>query len=159
MIWLTNLSPSFDVEKRRRWYAACLGTAGATSFLGAFFISEGRGLFQSEEKIWLLCLTLFGFWVLVFLLKYIAGYAIWSRPYTTRKRAIALSLAAMLAVYVGVFGCATLFALFQGRQVSLKSLATTFYTLNKALLGLPYLAAFIVGWCFARPAPDVRDQF
>jgi len=156
---LTKPAPEFDAEKRRRWYGAWFGIAGATSFIGAALLTEGHALFQSDEKAWVSLLVIFGFWLIVALIKYVAGYAIWSKPYASRKRAIALSLTAMLAVYLGFFGCGILFALFQGIPVTLKSLVKSFYELNRGLFGLPYIAAAIVGWCFARPAPDARDQF
>lgn len=127
--------------------------------MGAFLIREAPGLLKSEEPDWLSLLVLIGFWIIISIIKYAAGYAFWVKPYASRKRAIALNLTAMLAIYLGLFGCGTLFALTQDYQVSLKSLAMTFYTLNKELFGLPYIAAAIVGWCFARPAPDPRDQF
>lgn len=156
---MTKPAADFDVEKRRRCYAACLGAAGATSVVAIFLITED--LSQLNEPLWVTSLILFAFWFFFFIFKFVAGYAIWYQPFSTRRRAVVLSLIATLVVYIALTGAALLFVSVRGieTQVHISDAVKSFVALHKALYGLPYIAAAIVGWIFARPAPDVREQF
>jgi len=156
---LTKPIPDFDIEKRRRWYAICFGASGASSVLGVLLITEDLG--QLNESFWDVSLILFAFWLFFFIFKFVAGYAIWYRPYSTRRRAIAFSVLAALSVYIALTGATVLFLAMKdlGSDVGLFFLLKSFVTVNQSLYGAPYIAAAIVGWTFARPMPDVREQF
>ena len=134
-----------------------MGAAGASSIIAILFLRNDA---LTPDGQWLVTsIVILGFWVCIFLLKYAAGYALWYQPYKTRTRAVSLSVAAVLAVYIGGIGCIVLLSLFEGRTYTLETIALGFYEFSKYIFGLPYLAAAIVGWCFARPAPDLREHF
>lgn len=122
------------------------------------------GLFKEPIQVpdgqWLLTiLVLFAVWLCIFLLKYAAGYALWYSPYTSRRRAITLSVIAILSVYLGLLGCGVLFYLFQGQRTTIRSIVSGFYEFSKAIYCIPYIAAALVGWRFAKIAPDIRQNF
>ena len=93
------------------------------------------------------------------MLKYAAAYALWYKPYNSRKRAIFLSMAALFSVYFLVIGAIAMFA----RNPRLASTIEYFFQglwgLHEATYGAPYLIAIVIGWFFARKAPDARDSF
>lgn len=161
MIWLTNLSPDFDVERRRRWYAASIGAAGSSTLIAMILIRlRMDGLITgSDDPVWEIALVFLGMGFFFFVLKYVAAYALWYRPYASRVRAIVLSLSAMLAVYLGLFAGVMLFSAFRGSQINFGEVFKRLWEFHLMIYGLPYLSAAFVGWCFARSLPDVREQF
>ncbi|MEP4052769.1 MAG: hypothetical protein ABJN22_11040 [Litorimonas sp.] len=158
---MTNLSPDFDVERRRRWYAVCLGAICALTFMLATFLTSLSKLRQIEN----LNLTIeyfgiiFGVWVFFFLLKFVAGYAVWYSPYNSIRRAITLSVLAIFTVYVVIFGAEFVFSLISQPRKPFAGFIREFIEFQISIYGLPYIAAAFVGWCFARSLPDVREQF
>jgi len=158
---LTDPIPDFDADIRRRLYAASLGGAGETVLiivmLIRIFIEEE--IVPTNEAWWEDSAVIFGLWLFFFILKYVAAYALWYRPYANTWRAIALSFCAILAVYVSLFGAALMFGAFQGAAFNFTRSMTSFWEFHVAIFGLPYLAAVLVGWGFARPAPLARDRF
>jgi len=158
---LTNPVPDFDAETRRRWYAVSLGSAGATALIGILVISVIReGVMKgSEDPAWQIAIAIFGSWLVFFLFKFIAAYALWYKPYATRRRAVLLSLGAILIVYLCLAGAGLLFGAMRGLPVELVRTIRSFWEFQKITYGLPYIAAALVGWTFARPAPDARDSF
>ena len=112
---------------------------------------DGQWLFGS--------LALLAVWFCIFILKYAAGYALWFNPYISRRRAIIVSVIAILAVYSGLMGCGILFLLFEGHQIDFKTILSGFYEFSKYIYGVPYIVAALVGWRFAHRAPDIRDSF
>ena len=101
-------------------------------------------------------------WFIFFIIKSIAGYVLWSRPYTSRIKGSILSIIAIFLVYVGLYSANNIYLLFSGimrAQGNLKWVYQAFFEFHKTTLGIPYIAAAIVGWFFARPAPDVSEHF
>ena len=158
---MTDIASDFDAEKRRRWYAASLGVVGATTLIGLFSIKMYlEGIMKSSgDSFWEIALSLFGFWVFFFVLKYVAAYALWYKPYASRKRAIGLSLCATLAVYLALTGGGVLFTALNGTSFDFIGIVKMFWKFHLMIYALPYFAAAIVGWSFARSAPDVRESF
>lgn len=158
---MSNPAPDFDVEKWRRWYAASLGVAGASALIVVMliqiFIQEE--IRPTDEPWWEIFAIIFGVWFLFFVLKYVAAYALWYRPYASRRRAIALSLCAILGVYLSMFGGGILFGAFRGMTFNFLRSAKGFWEFHVMIYGFPYLAAMLVGWRFARPTPDIRKAF
>lgn len=165
MVWLINPTLDFDAEKRRRWYAASIGVAGATTIISVLLIQlQIQGVFKGSsdpdpDPLWQVAIVIFGFWVFFFVLKYAAAYAFWYRPYASRKRAISLSLCATLAVYLILTGGGVLFSTYNGSPFDLTRAIMSFWDLHKFVFGMPYIAAALVGWRFARPPPDARESF
>ena len=158
---MTDPIPDFDAEKRRRIYAAVLGAAGASTLAAVIFIKFAMSgeIQRGEEPLWELALVIFGFWLFFFVLKFVAAYALWFRPYTSRKRAVLLSVCAVLVVYLCLFGAALFFTTLNARSFDFTGSIRAFLSMHIFIYGLPYFAAAIVGWCFARPVPDVRQNF
>lgn len=162
MVWLTNTAPEFDREKRRRWYAALMGAIGAAVFIASSLLSvwsSGAGSPFSGQPLWGSLIVLFGFWFFFFLLKYAAAYALWYKPYASRKRAICLSVLAFLIVYFLISGAVTLSSMFADPRRAPKVFFETLWEWHRFTYGIPYLAAVVIGWRFARPVPDARDSF
>ena len=157
MVWLTNPVPDFDAEKRRRWYAFFLSAISSASLVIAFLIREGVGL--PNQPIWEIGLAIFAIWFFFFILKYAAAYAIWYTPYASRLRAISFSLLAVLAVYSCLMWAVVLVMYLKEPSFQFADAVKGFWRFHVTIYGLPYLAGAIVGWLFARPAPDVREQF
>jgi len=158
MTSLIRPTPTFDAEKRRRWYAACLGAASATAMTSILLITAGQPT-QADEALWVTALSIFMVWLFLFIFKFVAAYVIWYRPYNRRLRAIILSVIATLGVYGAFISAGIGYLLIVGEPIDFGEIASLFYEFNKDIYGIPYVAAAIVGWCFARPAPDVRDSF
>lgn len=158
---MINPVPDFDAEKRRRWYAASIGAVGSSTLIAILSFSLFRQGFLENPPgpIWELALVVFGFWLLFFVAKYVAAYALWYRPYASRIRAIGLSLCATFVVYLALIGGALLFTVLKGNNFDFAGAFRTFWQLHLMTYGLPYFAAVPLGWCFARPAPDVRESF
>lgn len=158
---MTNPEPDFDAEKRRRRYAACLGGAGASVLTAVFSITmylEGV-MNASGDAVWQIALGIFGIWLFFFVLKYVAAYALWFRPYASHLRAMCLSLSAIFLVYLAMTGTGILITAYQGRSFNFAEAIRVFWEFHLMIYGLPYLAALFVGWAFARPVPDVRESF
>lgn len=158
---MTDPIPDFDAEKRRRWYAAVFGAVGASTFVGILYIRFLRlgVLTGPEEPVWEVVLSIFSVWLLLFALKYVAAYALWYRPYASRIRAILLSVCAIGAVYLCLFGGGILFTTLNGSTFNLAQSFQRLWEIHVFVYGLPYLSAALVGWFFARPAPDARESF
>ena len=163
MIWLIEPVPDFDAEKRRRWYALSFGAAGASALMAAFFLKFWRdGLFKNtgnQDQTWEMAIVFFGTWLLFFALKYVSAYALWYRPYASRRRTIVLSLCATLAVYLSMFGGGVFFTSFRGASFNFLNIFRGFWEFHVITLGLPYFAGALVSWLFARPEPHARDLF
>lgn len=158
---MTDPEADFDAEKRRRRYAACLAAAGASVITTIFAVQmylEGV-MDASGDAIWQISIGIFGIWLFFFVVKYIAAYALWFRPYANHFRAISLSLLAIFLVYLAMIGAGVFVTAFQGRSFDFAEAFKVFWEFHVMTYGLPYMAAFLVGWGFARPAPDMRDSF
>ena len=158
---MTDPTSEFDAEKRRRWYAAVLGAAGASTVVGMLCIRLMRlgDLKGSEEPVWEVALSLFCVWLFFFVLKYVAAYALWYRPYASRIRAIILSICATGAVYLCLFAGGILFTTLNGSNFDIAQTLRRLWEVHVFVYGLPYFSAALVGWFFARPPPDVRESF
>lgn len=158
---MTNSTPDFDAEKRRRWYAASIGAAGASALIAAliFRVLVEEKVDATADPWWNVVAIIFGIWLLFFVLKYVAAYALWFRPYSSRRRAVILSLCAVMAVYVALFGSGVLFGALKGMTFNFARSIKNFWEFHVTIYGLPYLAAALVGCRFARPAPDARESF
>ena len=66
---------------------------------------------------------------------------------------------ALFLLLLSIYGVVFLHELFQYGFISPIYMWTEFVSLHIFTLGIPYIAAAIVGWCFARPAPDIRESF
>lgn len=161
MIWLTNPSPDFDVEKRRRLYALVMGITGASAIIAIMLIATYlEGVFaSSEDPLWQVAAIIFGLWFFVAVLLYVAAYAIWYKPYASRLRAITLSLCATLAVYCVLIAGGIFFSVMRGIGFEFQRALTGFLTFHQITYGAPYFTAALTGWFFARNAPDAREQF
>lgn len=150
---MTKPVPDFDVEKRRRWYAAWLGCASSITIIIILLIQEP--LSGDDEDIWMVL----GVWLFLAVFIGISAYALWFKPYNGRIRAIALS---MIAVFLGLLSA---IGVTNFMESWIYGFGNPFNILRDVieiswdLLGAPYLVAIIVGWIFARSAPDVREHF
>ena len=113
----------------------------------------------SSALDWTVFGILIGVFLVFFLFKYVAAYALWYRPYTSVRRAVLLSLCAIFVVYACLAGADLIFTGFRGRTLELKRVILGFWDFNIMTYGLPYLAAACVGWRFAHPAPDAGEHF
>jgi len=157
MIWLTNPVPDFDAGKRRWLYALSLGVVSATS--NAVIITQ-RADTSLAEEIWYAA-VLGGVY---FILNLLIGYALWSRPYSTRLRSVFVSLLTAAMAYIVLYAVILLIqtvALLEfGIAWSyLKSSFQTIISFQIETWGIPYIAAAFVGWRFAKPAPDISETF
>lgn len=114
---------------------------------------------ESGDSVWEIAIAFFGIALFFFVLKYVAAYALWYRPYASRGRAILISLCAIFAVYLCIFSGFGLFAAFKGARFDIAEALQRFWEFQGLIYGAPYLAAIAVGWFFAKPKPDVRQQF
>jgi len=149
---LTEPTPDFDAEKRRRWYAVSLGAAGSTSLLGMLVLREGL---PPEDVV----IVLSGFWILFFIFKSIAAYALWFRPYSAKVRGLLLSCLAIFLTYAAMFSVILFYDAVSGLGMGLRDSIETFFEFHELIIGVPYIAGAVIGWLYARPAPDVRESF
>ena len=148
---MTRAVPDFDVEKRRRWYAAVMGTVSALLIMIITFIKEltGSGGFWGILFLWVLltvCISL-------------AAYMLWYKPYSNRFRAIVVST---LAVILGFFLVFVILALSDGYELKYGIpvyLFSHFLAINVGFFGVQFIAPVIIGWLFARKPSDERDSF
>ncbi|MEP3656028.1 MAG: hypothetical protein ABJO36_14125 [Litorimonas sp.] len=148
---MTNLSPDFDAEKRRRWYAIAMGLTNSTITMTILFLQYG---FDVDMTF----LVYFSFWALIAVITFVAAYALWWRDHNSKIRAIAYSC---LCITLFSLALSSLNFLFYGSFDfnGLESILDVFVSIHVDLFGLPYVGAAIIGWRFARPAPDVREHF
>ena len=99
-----------------------------------------------------------GFWLLITVITFVAAYGLWWREYNSKVKAIIYSC---LAITLTFLALSSLNFLFYGYYTiyGLKDILSTLITIHMDLFGLPYIGAIIVGWFFARPAPDLRESF
>jgi len=84
---------------------------------------------------------------------------IWFTPYVSRLRDVVLSIMALLLLLLSIYGVVFLHDLSQYGFINPVYMWNEFVAFHIFTFGLPYIAAAIVGWCFARSAPDVSEHF
>jgi riboflavin transporter FmnP len=148
---LTDPTPDFDAEKRRRWYAVLMGLTNATITMTISFVQYG---FETGETL----SVYFGFWVLIAVITFVAAYAVWWREYSSKIRAVTVSC---LCIALFALALSALNFLIYGSYnfYGHADILNVFVSIHKDLFGLPYVGAAIIGWRFARPVPDVRNAF
>ncbi len=159
---MTKTAVEFDAKKHRRRYAVFFGLATTTSFLITFLIRghwfEGG---VEAEILWGILLI----WGFSFFATTVSGYVIWYSPFISCIRGTLTSLFAYFMVFLSIYCVSMALDIFSfglghtidGEARTFEYMWHEFVTFHDLMLGfgLPYLAAAIVGWCFARPATDV----
>ena len=140
------------MKKRRRWYAVTLGAIVATTMLTILLIREG---WDENDEYWVIPAT----WGILFLLHFVAGYTVWYSPFSERLKAVLLSIIAAFFALAPLYAFIAIQELYYYGYINIRNLVATYVDIQIFTLGIPYIAAAIVGWCFARPAPDVRESF
>lgn len=103
-------------------------------------------------------LAYLGFWLLIAVLTFVSAYALWWREYNSKMKAISYSC---LSISLFSLALSSLNFLFYGSYslYGLKDILDVFIRIHIDLFCIPYIGAIIIGWIFARPAPDVREHF
>ena len=145
---MTNTALDFDAEKRRRWYAAVMGSVSAATIILIIAIREKRIEAEMLSEALFIWLSLFAFIG-------IAAYTLWYRPYARSFRAIIISI---IALFLGLFSMFGVNFLIDGFRSGIGNPVYLFHDvieLTIYLFGIPHILAGIIGWFFARQAPDV----